>query len=87
MIPPVGVNTPAPKWLRFLEKHLGWLAIPQLAILLITLQALGYLMVMSNPEWVNQLALFPEQVFAGQYWRLITFLALPLSLSPIWSLE
>ncbi len=72
------------KWLRVLERRLGWIAIPNIAILLVTLQGLGFLMVSSNPIWVERLALVPELVRQGEFWRLITFLALPLSLSPIW---
>jgi hypothetical protein len=67
-----------------LEKKLGWLAVPHIAILFVTLQGLGYLMVASDPIWIARLALLPEAVLAGEYWRLITFLALPLSNSPIW---
>ncbi|OFZ73002.1 MAG: hypothetical protein A3K03_08655 [Bdellovibrionales bacterium RIFOXYD1_FULL_44_7] len=73
-----------PNWLKFLERRMRWLAIPNIAILLVTLQALGFLMLMMDPTWLERLALFPQAVFAGEYWRLITFLALPLSLSPVW---
>jgi membrane associated rhomboid family serine protease len=69
---------------RFIEKHFQWLAIPNIAILLVTLQGLGSLLVLSDPAWIARLALIPELVLAGEYWRLITFLALPLSLSPLW---
>jgi membrane associated rhomboid family serine protease len=74
----------SPKWLRFLERKMQWLAIPNIAVLFVTLQALGFLMVMSDPIWISRLALIPEAVRQGEYWRLITFLALPLSLSPLW---
>jgi membrane associated rhomboid family serine protease len=37
-----------------------------------------------DPIWIGRFALVPELVLRGEYWRLITFLALPLSLSPIW---
>jgi hypothetical protein len=72
------------KWMSFMERRFGWLAIPNLAILLVTLQALGFLFVMSDPAWIGRLALVPELVLAGEYWRLVTFLALPLSTSPLW---
>src|SRR6478672_8738163 len=75
-----------PKWLRGLERRFQWIAIPNIAIIFVTLQALGSLMVMSNPIWLTRLALTPDLVRAGEYWRLVTFLALPLSLSPIWVL-
>lgn len=75
----------APQWLRKLERSFQWLAIPNLGVIFVTLQALGFLMVMSDPVWTERLALIPEAVTqGGQYWRLVTFLALPLSMSPIW---
>ena len=74
----------SPKWLKFLERKMQWLAIPNISIIFVTLQALGFLMVMSDGVWVERLALLPDRVLAGEYWRVITFLALPLSLSPIW---
>lgn len=71
-------------WLRSLERRFRWLGIPNIAILFVTLQALGFLMVSMDPVWIERLALFPNRVIQGEYWRLITFLALPLSLSLIW---
>lgn len=75
----------SPKWLDSLERNLPWLAIPNIGILLVTLQALGFLMVTLDPIWFTRLALDPSQVFQGEYWRLITFLSLPVSLNPIWA--
>jgi membrane associated rhomboid family serine protease len=74
----------APRWLNWLEKHFRWIAIPNIAILFVTLQGLGFLMLSSNPEWMERLALLPERVAAGEYWRLVTFLALPVSMSLLW---
>ena len=71
---------------RFINKHFQWLAIPNIGILIVTLQALGSLLVLTDSDWIARLALVPDLVVAGEYWRLITFLALPLSLSPIWIL-
>ena len=74
-----------PKWLRFLERRIGWIAIPNIAILLITLQALGFIAINMNPGFAAILALIPEAVLQdGEYWRLITFLAMPLSNSVLW---
>jgi membrane associated rhomboid family serine protease len=67
-----------------LERYLGWIAIPQLGILLVTLQAAGFIFVMMDPEWITRLALVPGLVSRGEVWRLVTFLALPVSLSPLW---
>lgn len=73
-----------PKWIRVLERKINWLAIPNIAIILVTLQAIGFLFALIDPVWISRLALIPEAVKAGEFWRLITFLALPLSMSPIW---
>jgi len=73
-----------PNWLRRLERRFQWIAIPNIAVIFVTLQALGTLMVMSDPIWATRLALIPAAVRAGEFWRLVTFLALPLSLSLIW---
>jgi membrane associated rhomboid family serine protease len=61
-------------WLKSLERRMKWLEIPHLAVILVTLQAIGFAMVMSDPQWALHLALFPQAVLAGEYWRVITFL-------------
>ena len=72
------------RWLKRLEKPLGWIAIPNLAVIVITLQALGFLFLLNNPIWAMRLALLPHAALHGEYWRVVTFLALPLSPSPVW---
>lgn len=72
------------KWLRQLERRFHWLAVPNIAILFVTLQGLGFLLVSYDPAWAMRLALWPEMVRAGEFWRLVTFLSLPISLNPIW---
>ena len=74
-----------PKWLQKLERYMPWLAVPHLAVILITLQGFGFFLVNSDPAWMQRLSLLPNSVLGhGEWWRLVTFLALPLSLSPIW---
>ncbi len=73
-----------PRWIRFLERKIPFLAVPQIVILLLTLQGAGSLFVMIDPIWIQRLSLEPAQVLKGEFWRLIMFLALPLSTSPIW---
>jgi hypothetical protein len=73
-----------PKWLKILSRRLQWLAVPNIAILFVTLQALGFLLLLSNPIWLERLALIPGLVMTGEFWRLVTFLALPISTSPLW---
>lgn len=76
----------APRWLSRLEWYFGWIAVPNIAVLFVTLQALGFLMVSSDPAWVERLALVPKRVMEGEYWRLITFLSLPSSTNIIFML-
>ena len=73
-----------PKWLQFLAKKLPWLAIPNIAIIFVTLQVMGFFLCMTDPAWSGRLALFPDLALAGEPWRFVTFLSLPLSMSPIW---
>lgn len=73
-----------PKWLIFLEKKIGWIAIPNISLFLITLQAFGFFVVESNPDLYMEMVLDPAKVFAGDYHRLLTFLALPTGYSFNW---
>jgi membrane associated rhomboid family serine protease len=74
------------RWLGFLQRKLGWLAIPNIALLIVTLQVLGFFSIFMDQVWFERLALLPDAVKAGEVWRVITWLALPLSLSPLWLL-
>jgi len=74
----------APFWLKTLERTASWMSIPHLGVLLVTLQALGFLFISMNPEWASVLSLNPAAVKAGEYWRFVTFLSMPLSMSPFW---
>jgi len=75
----------SPKWLRQLERAMPWLAIPRISIILITLQAFGFLLISSDPTWATRLALFPERVLQqGEWWRLVTYLSMPLTMGIIW---
>jgi len=75
----------SPKWLRQLERAMPWLAIPRISIILITLQAFGFLLISSDPTWATRLALFPDRVLQqGEWWRLVTYLSMPLSMGIIW---
>lgn len=74
------------RWLNFLERHFKFIAIPNIAIIFVTLQGIGFLMTAADPAWYFRLALLPELVFQGELWRIVTFLALPISNSPVWVL-
>jgi hypothetical protein len=74
------------RW-RKLERKLGWIAVPNIAILIVTLQVLGVVAIRAvNPFFISILSLNPELVLQGQVWRLVTFmsLALPPTISLIW---
>ena len=79
-------NGTTPNWLQALERRLGRLAVPNIATFIVGLQFIGFVLVVSDPDWRWRLALIPESVLQGEIWRLITFLALPISLSPFWLL-
>lgn len=76
----------SPQWLQRLERRLGWIAISNLATFLVGLQIIGFVLVFSDPRWWSRLVLDPHAVLLGEIWRIVTFLAVPLSLSPVWML-
>ena len=52
--------TTTPRWLKALQRPLGWIEIPNIAMIFVTLQGLGFLMVSYDPSWAYRLALIPE---------------------------
>lgn len=73
-----------PKWIDRLERLMPGLGIPNLALYLVGAQALGFLLARYDLRMMLLLMLDPYLVFKGELWRLVTFLALPLSLNPLW---
>lgn len=80
------LNNNTPSWLKWMEKRFGFIAMPNLAITLVGLQAIGFILVMSERGWYRGLYLDPQLVLQGEVWRLVTFLCLPLSTSIFWVL-
>ena len=73
-----------PKWIDRLERLMPGLGIPNLALFLCGAQAIGFFFVLSQGQRaLDLLVLYPDLVLKGELWRLVTFLAVPLSLSPI----
>lgn len=66
-----------------MERRLRWIAVSNLATFLVGLQIIGFLLILSDLRWWSMLALDPFAVLQGEIWRLITFLALPLSPGPM----
>ena len=77
----------APRWLDKAERKFGWLTIPNLGVLIVALQAMGFIILWfkagSDPfaaaSMVQKLVLDPQAVLAGEVWRIFTFLCIPLS--------
>ena len=60
------------------------LGIPNLALYLVGGQALGFILTLLEPRAWPLLILDPSLVLKGELWRLVSFLALPISMSPLW---
>ena len=68
-----------------LEKRFGSLAIPNLAIYLIAIQAIGVVLLMTQRADGNDLILYGSGVLhRGQWWRLLSFMMMPTTLNPLW---
>ncbi len=75
----------SPKWIDRLERFMPGLGIPNLVLYLVGAQAFGFLLGLYDPRLLSLLLLVPSLVLKGELWRLVTFLAVPLSLSPLWA--
>jgi membrane associated rhomboid family serine protease len=69
-----------------LERRFGFLAIPGLIRIVIGFTALVYLLVYLNRGFESFLALDPALIRRGQVWRLVTYIFLPQTFSPLWLL-
>ncbi|MCX7868433.1 MAG: hypothetical protein N2322_00635 [Terrimicrobiaceae bacterium] len=67
-----------------LEKKLGRFAIPGLIRYITALNALVYLLVLASPGYREILELDRGAILRGEVWRLITWIFLPNTLSPLW---
>lgn len=68
-----------PRFLDNLERRYYKLGIENLGLILVIMQAFGFLAFQISPEAANKFALFPSMLLKGEIWRAITFIALPLS--------
>ncbi|MBE2215519.1 MAG: rhomboid family intramembrane serine protease [Opitutaceae bacterium] len=74
--------TPRQRLNRFLEA----VAIPNLTLYLVVAQALVFVGLMAGAFSPNALVLVPAAVLEGQWWRLVSFMFQPVSMSPIFAL-
>jgi membrane associated rhomboid family serine protease len=75
---------PDMSWMDKLEKHIGFIAIPGLIRILVGFNALVFLLVWLDPAYVSVLDLDPPRIMHGQVWRLLTYIFIPQTLSPLW---
>lgn len=68
-----------PNWLDHLEKRFSWFSLPNLAIYLVVVQVFGFLFLQINPQVFEKMVLHPSLVLQGEWWRVVSFLAIPLS--------
>lgn len=71
--------------IRDLEKRFGSFAIPNLTAYLILVQVAAFIIVQSNPLFAERMLLIPQEVIDGEVFRLLTFLMVPPSSSPLWA--
>ncbi len=65
------------KWLDRLERHFGFLAIPNLMLYIIGGQIIALLASVARPEIAGMLMLDPAAVTRGEWWRLFTWAIIP----------
>jgi membrane associated rhomboid family serine protease len=73
-------------WLDKLERRLGFLAIPGLPRILVGFGALVFALAWLLPGFTSMLQLDPVRILHGEVWRLITYIFIPQSQSPLWVL-
>jgi hypothetical protein len=77
------------KFLNRLERRFGDYAVPHLTVVLIVFQSFTYLISLIHPDYVSNLILTHETLFAGEWWRALTVLFIPPGSGPeflIWFL-
>lgn len=69
---------PSPsRWINFLERRFGGLAVPGLIRIVVVFNALVYLLLQARPEFIETITLRPDRVMAGEVWRLFTYAFIP----------
>lgn len=69
-----------------LEQKLGRFAIPNLVRFVATLQFLNWFLIKWNPSFFTKLAFVPALIWKGEFWRLVSYIALPGGQDIIWLL-
>jgi membrane associated rhomboid family serine protease len=71
-------------WLDKLERRFGFLGIPGLLRIIVGFTALVFVLIALNPSFRFLLDLDPARIRHGEVWRLVTYIFLPRTLSPLW---
>src|SRR2546428_1011124 len=73
-------------WLDKLERRFGFLGIPRLPRILVGFAALVFALSWLLPGFTSVLQLDPVRIRHGEVWRLVTYIFIPQTLSPLWVL-
>lgn len=68
--------------LPWLERRLGFLAVPNVTLFVICGQVLTFVVLATQPAVAAQIILLPEAVLRGEAWRLLTFIFMAPILDP-----
>jgi len=71
-------------WIDKLERRFGFLGIPGLPRILVGFTALVFVLALLMPGFKTILELDPGRILHGEVWRLITYVFIPPTLSPLW---
>ena len=69
-----------------LERRFGHLAIPNLTLIIVIGQVFAFLAIAIDPGRTAMISFLRPQFVGGEYWRLFSFVFVPLHSSPIWFL-
>ena len=67
-----------------LERRFGFLGIPGLIRIIVGFNALVFVLVRLNPDFVSVLNLDPARIRHGEVWRLVTYIFIPQTFSFLW---
>lgn len=72
---------------RPIERAARFVAVPNLTLVLIAIQAACFILILAKPEFAESLLLNPDRVVnGGEWWRLVTFIFMPVSRDPIFAI-
>jgi membrane associated rhomboid family serine protease len=71
-------------WLDKLERRFGFLGIPGLIRIVVAFNAVVFLLVRLNPDFISVLGLDPVRIRHGEVWRLLTYIFIPQTFSWLW---